>query len=617
LIKDSSSKQILTMDGVSLALGATGFAVQAFNAVIGCMEAIRNFHEAGDKNDTLNCMLFIEQYHLMYWGQHCELHKGKLSAHLPAPEAQAVALMILRKMLGIVAGTEKLRMRYGMSFHPVDQEDSSPETQKTFGVWTGAQSKLPISNFTPAIIPKETTEENLEMSPLGSEEEAKLYRKTIDKGNNSMKFMKKCRWVVNDSKRFEEMIKQLRDFNDSLDRLVAPKSQIQQAMQLDTEILQNTPDRHLLILERATFGTRPALSNAASTLARVSCLEPEGPASEELPAMAPLRNLEIKMSQLDLRPVPRSGCQTRTMAIYQPKHGTARHGTARHVLVEWRYLDSGLTQFTRDATIKRTASLAHIMSSQTHKDPANTVRTLNCAGYFITDDQVGYVFDLPENTNTSSGPKSLLSLLYNHEVSESEREDIDKPSLEERFALSKALCKCIYYLHVSELVHKGIRSDNILFFKREGDRSENIRFEEPYVTGFDHSRPDGPDDPTITKTTLSTDENRYRHPEFQTSTSRRSTKVHDLYSLGLVLLEIAHWAQLKSLVEGKTGEDMVWFIKDDSGPLGELNHLMGSRYRELVERCIRSRFRVKLQDRGALQRVLLDEIIMEIMKCNV
>ncbi|KAH7395934.1 prion-inhibition and propagation-domain-containing protein [Cadophora sp. MPI-SDFR-AT-0126] len=605
------SQQTFNMDGVALGLGAAGFVVQAFDAVVGCMDAIRNFREAGDKNATLNCMLSIEQYHLKLWGQNCELHHGKLSNHLTTPEAQAIALMILRNMLEIVAETEKLRMRYGMSFHVGDQNDSSTKMQKTIGIWTTAQTSQPIANFTPAIA-SETVEPGMELSPLGSVEEAKLYRKTIENGNASMNFMRKCRWMVHDSKRFEEMVKQLRDFNDSLDRLVSPRSQIRQGIRLDTEILQNTPDSDLAILERATAGTRPALSNAASTRARVSRLESQAPPRDELPPMAPLRRLEIALDQLDLRSHPSRESQIRTLAIYQP-----RNGEARDVLVELRKFDSGLTPFTRDATIKRATSLAHILSSPTHKDPTSTVRKLNCAGYFVTDEQVGYVFDLPEGVNTSKSPRSLLSLLYDHEVGEEEREDLDKPSLEERFALGKALCKCIYYLHVSELVHKSIRSDNILFFQGEGDRSDKLRLDEPYVTGFDHSRPDGPDDPTMTKTTSSPDERRYRHPEFQTSTSRRSTKIHDLYSLGLVLLEIAHWANLKSLVEGRTGEEMVSFIKDINGPLGELDHLMGSRYRELVERCIRSRFRVDVGVRGALQRVFLDEIIAEIMKCNV
>lgn len=473
------------------------------------------------------------------------------------------------------------------------------------------QNKMPISNFTPAI-PKQRTGECTEIPSLGTEEEEVFYEKSIKKGKTSMKFMWKCRWVVNDSKKFEEMIKQLRDLNLSLDRLISPRFQSQQAIRMETDILQNKPARDLPVLERAAVTTRPALSNAVNILGRVSRLEPQGSAVDKALLATPLRNLEIKLEQLDLRPIPRSGCQTRAMANYQPKHGK-KQGRIGGV----RNFDSGLTQYTRDATVKCASNLAQIMASQMHRDPTNTFRKLDCAGYFVTDERVGYVFELPRNTNPSSNPRSLLSLLYEGGVAEDDREDIDKPPLEQRYALSKALCKCIYYLHASELVHKGIRSDNILFFRREGDRMDHVRLEELYITGFDHSRLDGLDDLTITKTTLSTNEGRYRHLGFYTSTSRRSTKIHDLYSLGLVLLEIAHWWKLKSLVRDQTGDDMISFIRDEYGLVSERDQLMGTRYRDAVERCIRSRFGVRLEEKGALQRMFLDEIMAELMKCNV
>jgi hypothetical protein len=161
------------MDGLSIGLGVAGFVIQAFDAVVGCMEAIGNFRDAGDKNATLNCMLFIEQYHLMNWGRYCELSEGKLTAHLTTPESQAVALMILRKMLELVAETEKLRKRYGLSFLSTDQE-GSVKTQKTLAMWASTQNKMPISNFVPAIS-TQATQEVLEMASLGVPEGTVLY----------------------------------------------------------------------------------------------------------------------------------------------------------------------------------------------------------------------------------------------------------------------------------------------------------------------------------------------------------------------------------------------------------------------------------------------------------
>lgn len=66
---------------------------------------------------------------------------------------------------------------------------------------------------------------------------------------------------------------------------------------------------------------------------------------------------------------------------------------------------------------------------------------------------------------------------------------MDKRPLELRLGLCKALCNFGYWPHASNLVHKGIRENNVLFFVPEEERV--LRIVGHYVTGFDHSRPDG------------------------------------------------------------------------------------------------------------------------------
>lgn len=197
-------------------------------------------------------------------------------------------------------------------------------------------------------------------------------------------------------------------------------------------------------------------------------------------------------------------------------------------------------------------------------------------------------------------------------------EQIDSPPLEQRFLLMQVLCKSIYYLHLGELVHKGIRSENVIFFRQELDNS--IRISEPYITGFDHSRPDGPNDVTTIKAALSPEEDRYRHPMASTSMSRRSTKIHDLYSLALVLMEIAHWVKLKDLVGYRNGEAVMTYVLSDEGPVKEIDYIAGTRLRDLVYRCLRGRFDVNLDDQnsaGLLQDIFLRDIVGGIMKCSV
>jgi hypothetical protein len=91
-------------------------------------------------------------------------------------------------------------------------------------------------------------------------------------------------------------------------------------------------------------------------------------------------------------------------------------------------------------------------------------------------------------------------------------------------------------------VHESFRSENILFFPRllktqESTKSEDrLDISRPWVMGFEFSRPEfdfssGRPDKDVAR-------NIYRHPERQKQPQRPFSKVHDIYSLGVVLLEI-------------------------------------------------------------------------------
>jgi len=586
------------MNGTSLGFGSAQLIIQLHGAILGCIEAVRNFRDAGEHNALLNCKLQIEQHMLAKWGQRCGLANGTLDHHLPDKEDQDMAIMVLRNMLAIVSEADRLRKRYGMEYFSPESGETSVEKQKVLGGLVQRQN--PSQFLTRSSVSGGTSD-----ASAAAENNDSTQEDTVKRAKASMNFLRRYRWVVLDSKRFEEMVTHLQELNWSLYRLTKHSLPV---IAPEIDILNEIPDEALELTERAATG-HPTLSHAANIRRNVAVLEPVAGTSPSAVSIGRQRNLRINLDQLDLRPNPKASSQTRTTATYQ-----SSHGLPRTVLVEWRQFESGLTQETRDKAIKRAENLARILQKKPSKAAAKNFRMLECAGYYITDQQVGFVFDLPPGINSSQRPKTLEELLF-----EDKRSDyVDKPPLEERLALCKALCNSIYCLHASQLVHKGIRSDNILFFEREGERS--IRISEPYITGFDHSRPDGPNDPTITKAALSPDEDRYRHPAANASVSRRSTKIHDLYSLGLVLLEVAHWMTLKYLVGGKVGEAVIEFLLSEDTPIEELDHLVGSRLQRVATRCVQGDFKVDLNDTDSsaiLQDIFLHEIVSEVMKCNV
>ena len=119
------------------------------------------------------------------------------------------------------------------------------------------------------------------------------------------------------------------------------------------------------------------------------------------------------------------------------------------------------------------------------------------------------------------------------------------PSLSERMKLCEALAECLFEFHTVGWLHKGFRSDNVVFFAEE---SHEVDFASPYMLGFQLSRPDMLDEMTIKPKFIAAEEI-YRHPRAQfSSRGSRYRKSYDLYSLAIVLIEIAVWKPIQAVV---------------------------------------------------------------------
>lgn len=114
-----------------------------------------------------------------------------------------------------------------------------------------------------------------------------------------------------------------------------------------------------------------------------------------------------------------------------------------------------------------------------------------------------------------------------------------------------------------------------------------MKLPEPYVIGFNHSRPntlnaftEGP--PQVPG------EGDYQHPEYANSNGARFRAGFDYYSVGLVLLEIGCWKRLKDLIPGDIADyspyaqQQHWL--DHAVP--KLGQSMGKLYMEAVRVCL-------------------------------
>ena len=105
--------------------------------------------------------------------------------------------------------------------------------------------------------------------------------------------------------------------------------------------------------------------------------------------------------------------------------------------------------------------------------------------------------------------------------------------------------------HFKMQVHESFRSENILFFASrkndtnagtENDVSGNVNLTQPWVFGFEFSRPNSFFSAGFIDSCP--DRDVYRHPERQGQPLTTFKKMHDIYALGIVLLEIGKSSHL-------------------------------------------------------------------------
>lgn len=265
--------------------------------------------------------------------------------------------------------------------------------------------------------------------------------------------------------------------------------------------------------------------------------------------------------------------------------------------------------------VKALAALLHQNHTPSTPGSTNTFRAPHCIGYFrdispVTHDdnfRYGLVFSKPPTTHPTTRPLSLHAL-----VTTIPTRSVPVPSLTHRIALMRLLAETIERLHAVNWLHKGLRSANVLFFSDSG--VEGVDWEDMYLSGFDYSRPAMSDDWTE-KPPESAREDVYRHPSVQggrnrdvvchnhgphngtggSTTSTNFKKSYDIYSLGILLLEIAYWKPvdeilgIRDLVNAKPSTTM----KVRQRLLEEREHLewvrsrLGDRVYDVVNACLR------------------------------
>ncbi|MCJ1391015.1 hypothetical protein MMC18_003876 [Xylographa bjoerkii] len=198
------------------------------------------------------------------------------------------------------------------------------------------------------------------------------------------------------------------------------------------------------------------------------------------------------------------------------------------IIEQKRKITTGVTE------VKEIASCLALQSS-TSAVPHGILR---CLGY-REQPNLELIFEIPAGSKDLQTLQNLIA------------KDVDNGyaggrPLEFRFRLGLQISEAVLSVHTSNRVHKNMRPDTILMLQAQGHNDPNghyLDFGTPYLTDWTMLRK--MDTPSSMTGENDWQRDMYRHPRRHgLQPERRYNMGHDIYSLGVCLLEIGLWEPL-------------------------------------------------------------------------
>ncbi len=164
---------------------------------------------------------------------------------------------------------------------------------------------------------------------------------------------------------------------------------------------------------------------------------------------------------------------------------------------------------------------------------------LNCLGY-RNEPEAELVFEIPTDLTE-------MQTLENLVTADQELAGARARPLDYRFRLARGIAEAVLSVHALKRVHKNIRTSNILLLKPKD--SDIMQMGNPFLIDWAMLR--STDMPSSMAGEQNWLKDIYRHPRRQgLQPEQRYNMGHDIYSLGVCLLEIGLWEPLVAEREG-------------------------------------------------------------------
>ncbi|KAJ7483600.1 prion-inhibition and propagation-domain-containing protein [Mycena latifolia] len=572
---------------MEVALPVIGLLGQCYSAAVQAHIWIQTAVDFPDTAANLVIQLEVERIRLQLWGRNSGADSDALYPGLSPFEPLIVE--ILTKIKQLLRDSDRLKDSYGLvssmddEAHVARSEEQINKRRLLSQLKDSLRSALAFS----------ATERQKKLG--GATDSATDPLPVVDHDAFVRKTYERIRWVVVSKSRFENLISDLRHLTNNLNELLRESQLVnlsQEWHSIEMRTVARTDDQPALdALPEATEGDlncRGIFSMARRKSIVISTTSGENSEAHTGPVVV-LSKGDFDLPD-DFRTVSRS------LAIYHPPRSPREQ---KYVLIERKHYNSDISAEDKAKLLLRLHNLINLVNTPPGE-------FLFCMGYWSEPQDHCWclVYQFPLDSSAPSLGKDLCIPILSqpHSLLLFVSSDAFRPPLEARLALACRLAGIFSRFYGSEWLHKGVRSENIVFLTGSGVYD----ISSPIVAGFEYSR-QYTEQATIDRTPYNRGNAIYRHPRYQGDAASGYRIAYDIYSFGLVLAEIAWWVPLDSFLRASphkaspaSGKAGVAVTDKPFGPAEaeelkgrvatrvrkELAFRVGSGYKEVVEWCL-------------------------------
>ncbi len=261
------------------------------------------------------------------------------------------------------------------------------------------------------------------------------------------------------------------------------------------------------------------------------------------------------------------------------------------VLLDYGFIQDADPQTSLLPSLRRYEELCMALDQKSNESRSRYTGTMRLLGWFVDPHRPRYafVYEVPwpaslsiRSLNQHYSPQSLLSFLQHAANTVSN----NMPCLEDRFRLAFRLALSLLHIHAKGISHRNINSSNVVFVDQDLPTDGNAQpwkegaIRHPLLTSFDTCAEDAraPHQESFISSI-------YRHPMAESGKRTAYKPAFDIYSLGLILLEVGLWVPIHQLWKAKYS-DQTFKARLQTVYSKKLAGKCGNRYMRVVEYCL-------------------------------